>query len=265
MFGYVGQQIEYQVNFPAAKAGLATIGYQLKSGGVNVGARVTAGIFENGHGSYGVKITHAEPFSGSIIWDTGDADIKRAREEVNIVQAPAVSVDLSPVMAELQSSTHGLAANMALLAVAADEVDVIHGAIGSLGAALSAGLATETTQAAILELLTIPDYDGPVVTVPASPAAGLQTVYGLIGDSAGAVVEDVTVTAELSGPNRSGNEFLQEQVVLESTTGVNGQWALILVQGCKYIVRIPRHSKEYHITITTAGVATLASYLPGGA
>ena len=85
MNGYVGNAIEFIVNFTSTKAGLATVGYQLKSGGVDFGGRIMADIFENGGGSYGVVLTFVEPFSGVIVWDTGDTDIKYAREDVNII------------------------------------------------------------------------------------------------------------------------------------------------------------------------------------
>lgn len=304
MYGYVGHENEYLCNFPATKADLLdSVGYQIKSGGVVVVARTTAGIFENGYGSYGMKLTHAAPFSGTIIWDTGDADIRRASEEINIVPVPAtditglsaavadiplnpllttdsrldyldaavstagggtVTVDLTPVLAELANPVYGLAANMALLEDADAEVDVIHDAIGSLGAALSSGLATETTQLEILTLLTIPDYVGPVIPAIATPQPGLQVLYGFVASPSGEMLTGITVEAELDGVNRVENEFLAGQL-LASVTDANGQFGLILVQGCKYIVKIPRHGKEYRITVTSEATATLASYIPGGA
>lgn len=307
MFGFVNHENEFQCNFPASKADLiGTVGYQIKSGGVVVIARTTAGIFENGFGSYGMKLTFAEAFTGSIIWDTGDADIKRAQEEINIVPYPAtdltalsaavdaiptnpllatdprldhldadissiaggdVSVDLTPVLEVLGNPLYGLAANMALLVDVDNEVDTIHTQVGdihtdmeNLGAALSAGLATEVTQQEILTLLTIPDYEGPVVTVPISPAPGLQALYGEVSDPSGVAVAGVTVSAELTQATYVDNDFLLEQT-LTYKSAENGTWSLILIQGCKYKIKIPRHSKEYTITVSDQATATLASYL----
>jgi hypothetical protein len=84
MNGYAGEEIEYTVTFPASKAGLSTVGFVFKSSGVAIGSRSIVGVFENGYGSYGVKHTHSAPFSGIIEWDTGDSDVKRAREDVNV-------------------------------------------------------------------------------------------------------------------------------------------------------------------------------------
>lgn len=101
MNGYVGIEYELQINFPAIKAGLTTIGYQLKSGGVNVGGRIAVGIFENGNGSYGFKKTFSSPFAGAIEADTGDADIKRCREEINIIAVPSAGI----TVADIEAST----------------------------------------------------------------------------------------------------------------------------------------------------------------
>ena len=87
MIGCVGVEIEYEVTFPATKAGLFTVGFQFKSGGEVVISRTIEGVFENGNGSYGVKFTHNAALSGVIEWDTWDDNICVAREDVNIFSA----------------------------------------------------------------------------------------------------------------------------------------------------------------------------------
>ena len=60
----------HSIQFPSTKAGLATVGYQLKSiAGANVGSRVTAGVVEIGGGAYGADIDYG---SGFVLWDTGE-------------------------------------------------------------------------------------------------------------------------------------------------------------------------------------------------
>jgi hypothetical protein len=255
--------------FPPDKAGLATVGYTLCNPDDTVyRARTTdRNILANGRYSATPIITEA--WRGYVLWDTGDAAPLEAEENITVIAAPLSAADyiapdndgIAAIPTNPLQSNDPRLNSLDLLVDIDAEVDTIHTAIGSLGGALTAGLATETTQTAILELLTITGNDQPVAPVPVSPRAGMQTLYGEIIGPDGEPVADVTVTAELNGSNTVNNKFLIHQQ-LTGTSQPNGSWALILVQGARYNITIPGHQKTYqNLTITAAGTATLESYL----
>lgn len=73
------------VDFGAAYAGLATVGYALfNADGTANGSRVTAGVVERGAGTgiYGATVSLTEGWNGEIRWDTGDASPIYASETI---------------------------------------------------------------------------------------------------------------------------------------------------------------------------------------
>lgn len=95
MIGYTGSPILAMCKFASTKAGLGTVGYQLKdSTGLNVGVRVASGIVEIGHGAYCKALTFSEMFNGSIMWDTGEETPSYAVEDVNIFSQFLTSSDV---------------------------------------------------------------------------------------------------------------------------------------------------------------------------
>ena len=74
------------VNFGKCYAGLANVGFTLTDGdGSTAAARSTTGVHEVGTatGIYAAQITFTTEFSGSILWDTGQATPRYATEEYN--------------------------------------------------------------------------------------------------------------------------------------------------------------------------------------
>ena len=76
------------VNFGSSKGGLGTVGFTLVGyGGETVTGRSTTGVHEVGTstGIYAAPITFSSLFSGSILWDTGEAALLAvyATEEYN--------------------------------------------------------------------------------------------------------------------------------------------------------------------------------------
>ena len=74
------------VNFGGGKGSLSTVGYRLiDSVGSVSGSRVTAGVGEvlAGSGIYSGSVYFTETFSGSILWDTGEASPTFASEDYN--------------------------------------------------------------------------------------------------------------------------------------------------------------------------------------
>lgn len=64
---------EFICNFGSDKAGLTTVGYQLKdANGKNYSKRATKDVVEITPGEYKVVVTLPLKFVGSIYWDTGD-------------------------------------------------------------------------------------------------------------------------------------------------------------------------------------------------
>lgn len=80
------------VNFGKTKSGLATVGYALfdATGSIAV-PRTDTGVFEMGAntGNYGAQITFPANFSGTILWDTGEATPVYASDEYNAGEIPA--------------------------------------------------------------------------------------------------------------------------------------------------------------------------------
>ena len=77
-------------NFGVGKTGLATVGYTLlNSDGSTYAARATAGVTEiiSNSGIYWVNVTVPDGWSGSILWDTGEATPKYAADSINISAA----------------------------------------------------------------------------------------------------------------------------------------------------------------------------------
>ena len=77
------------VNFGSNKGSITTVGYKLLDAlGELSGSRVTSGIGEivSGAGIYSASIFFSNSFSGSILWDTGEASPLYAGEEYNPVE-----------------------------------------------------------------------------------------------------------------------------------------------------------------------------------
>ena len=73
-------------NFGSGKGSLTTVGYRiLDTGGSLSGSRITAGVGEviGGSGIYSASMHFTSEFSGSIIWDTGEASPAYATEDYN--------------------------------------------------------------------------------------------------------------------------------------------------------------------------------------
>lgn len=86
MNGYTNTDTLFMAKFPLSKAGLSTVGYQLKNAsGVNVGSRVTTGITEVGHGYYQTSLTFPSVTVGTILWDTGEVSPLYAAEEFTMI------------------------------------------------------------------------------------------------------------------------------------------------------------------------------------
>ncbi|MGR3311152.1 MAG: hypothetical protein ACUZ77_10310 [Candidatus Brocadiales bacterium] len=79
------KNIPLAVGFGSSRAGLDTVGYQLKDiNGNNIGARVSgAAIKEIGAGYYQAWVSIPDNFTGGILWDTGDVGPRSAYEEIN--------------------------------------------------------------------------------------------------------------------------------------------------------------------------------------
>lgn len=73
------------VGFGSTKAGLTTVGYQLKNAdGTNNGTRVSgATIKEIGSGYYQATVSIPDGHSGGILWDTGEGTPKYSYQEIN--------------------------------------------------------------------------------------------------------------------------------------------------------------------------------------
>lgn len=232
MNGYTNQEIEYSVTFPATKAGLTTIGYQFKSGGENIGNRVTAGVFENGNGSYGTKHTHSAAFSGIIIWDTGDSDIKRASEDVNIITA-ATGGD--PLLTVIEGSDPPM------------------------------------TRGEAIDKLYVPEYVGPIVTIPAPPTPELQRLSGSVKQLgiSWAVGDKLTLTPnvkQISNSSLLSNTPLIITVdsdgnIIDPTDGLLGvlvDKGMTIRVECSHSGNPPYYAKT--IIITTADTKDLSTY-----
>lgn len=72
------------VNFGSRKKNLSTIGYTIKNySGGTVEARKTDGVVELVDGIYTANISFPDNFQGVLIWDTGDATILYATEDID--------------------------------------------------------------------------------------------------------------------------------------------------------------------------------------
>jgi len=108
MQGIIGTNL-FDVKFPASKAGLSTVGYTLlNADGTEYTARTVTSVIDQGYGAYNVEVVFASPWMGMIIWDTGDVDIKRATEGINIVAGASVDVNaVATAVDVLLSTNHG--------------------------------------------------------------------------------------------------------------------------------------------------------------
>ena len=238
MIGYINLPLMLLAKFPPTKAGLATVGYTLYNPDGTVYIARSTVRHDGGNGRYTATPVIAEAWSGYVVWDTGEAVPLESEEDIAVSPAPAsatdprldnLPVDLSPVLT----------------------------AIDTLGT----GVATETTQQTILDRLTPNVPADHVVVIPAAAEPGLQTLYGRVIDSEGALAANVTITAVLNGVNVIDNDFLIHQV-LDNISDANGQWSLKVVCGARYNITIPEHGKTYqNLKITSAATAALASYV----
>ena len=74
------------VNFGGNKGSLSTVGYRIiDSVGATSGSRITAGVGEvlAGSGIYSGSLYVTNSFSGSVLWDTGEATPTYASEDYN--------------------------------------------------------------------------------------------------------------------------------------------------------------------------------------
>ena len=74
------------VNFGGNKGSLSTVGYRIiDSVGATSGSRITANVGEvlAGSGIYSGSVYFTNSFSGSVLWDTGEATPTYASEDYN--------------------------------------------------------------------------------------------------------------------------------------------------------------------------------------
>lgn len=109
MIGYAGVSTPLMVKFPAAKAGLSTVGFTLRNiDGTDNISRSTTGVIDLGNGNYNKAITIANPWVGSVLWDTGEVVPLYASEEISILSNTAVP-SVVEIRQELDSNSSKLA------------------------------------------------------------------------------------------------------------------------------------------------------------
>ncbi len=111
--GYVGTPFAMTVDFRPSRAGLNTVGYTVLDDLGNVAvSRTTSGVTEilvagAATGIYMARIQFGNPFSGTVVWDTGqnpngtpETRLRVATEELAVVYAPNVisPEQLSPIL-----------------------------------------------------------------------------------------------------------------------------------------------------------------------
>lgn len=84
----------FDVDFGDEFSGIGTVGYQITDAvGAVVVARTTTGVFEIGHGKYGVSTGNlAVGFVGTIYWDTAASSSINALERIDLSQAGILDV-----------------------------------------------------------------------------------------------------------------------------------------------------------------------------
>lgn len=204
MIGYATTATPLLVRFPAIKAGLATVGYTLKNiNGTEYAARSTAGVVDVGNGDYCTSVTIAAAWIGTVLWDTGDIEPLSVSEEVSILPLPlAASSYVAPDnagIAAIQAVTDQFSFTMGMVdanatvdtsgiatAVWNEDISGISGlglagtvlnTSGAAGDPLSTivpGSDPPITRGQAIDNLYIPDYDAPIIPVPAPPTPQYQ-------------------------------------------------------------------------------------------
>ena len=96
------------VNFGKTKSGLASVGFTLfSSDGVEVAPRSQLGVYEIGilTGIYGATVALSDNFSGTILWDTGEATGEAfASEEINLQDSAwTLSSDITDIKSSIST------------------------------------------------------------------------------------------------------------------------------------------------------------------
>jgi hypothetical protein len=94
-------------NFGKLKSGLGSVGYALfDATGSVASSRTDAGVYEIGTGTgvYAASIEFPDDFSGTILWDTGEATAVYASEEQNFTDSAAsLAGDLTVIKSSIDS------------------------------------------------------------------------------------------------------------------------------------------------------------------
>jgi hypothetical protein len=95
-------------NFGKTKSGLANVGFTVfNSTGIEAASRSTLGVYEVGilTGIYSAPVTFSDNFSGTILWDTGEApEPTFASEEINLSDsAGSLSGDITDIKSAISS------------------------------------------------------------------------------------------------------------------------------------------------------------------
>ena len=213
-----------------AVAGLTDVGFRFYTQNTAAGARVTAGIVDEGDGWYSAAgVTLA---GDHVRWDSTGTAAAVAREDLALRLAIAAIYARTDVATSTRSSHSAEQVADAVF----DEAAADHNATGSMGAKLNAaGAASDPlantpddyaagTVGALIRKLDVGAPDDTVVVVPGAPAdASLCRVFGYFEDLKNRTPGDgvaVTFTNTEKGPLKSERLIVRRIAIAKIVDGV---------------------------------------------